>query len=693
MNENKTLTMDFFSHQEKARRHTIYLVFLFISAVIMIILCVYLAVSIAVYILRSKTNTDFSSYNPYDLKTFLYIAGATILLVSMGSFFKIILLGKGGTKVAEMLGGSLVAPDTRDPQEKKLMNVVEEMAIASGIPIPLVYVLKNEDSINAFAAGYSPTSAVVGVTKGAIEKLNRNELQGIVAHEFSHILNGDMRLNIRLIGVLHGILLIGITGRVLMELILRGRWRVRRSRQKKDGGGMILVILGLGLALFVIGYIGVFFGKLIKSAVSRKREFLADSSAVQFTRNPEGLAGALKKIGGLELGSRVFNPRAEEASHLFFSNALSRGFWGILLATHPALDKRIRMIDPSWNGNYWFPKLDKTLEKAPITYATEQSPMAPYDIPHQGKAGMGTCAPGSKITMGADALMKQVGILSPALIAQAGSFLSLLPPELKDSVRNNLGAKAVVFSLLLNPKPEERKKQWEYLEQTLDKESLEQVKTLHGKMGTPGSEEHLCLLDLAMPVFRMFKPEESVRFLKDIEALISADEKVSLFEYALFKILRKVLDPIISGKPDKAPIQYYAFNALMDPIMLLNSAMVHFGSKTASDKEKAFESGMERMGISKEQRRLEKRKACSWERLDQALDILRKASPFIKKRLMMGLGGCVAADGTVTIEEGALLRAIAEVLDCPMPPLGFSQGLTRIEKEKNDKLPDRDKQS
>jgi Zn-dependent protease with chaperone function len=675
MNGNKTVTMDFFAHQEKARRHTSYLVFLFVMAVIMIIFCVYLAVSIAVFILGSKTGADISNYNPYDLKTFLYIAGGTILLVSLGSLFKIASLGKGGAKVAEMLGGTLVAMDTRDPRERKLLNVVEEIAIAAGIPLPTVYVLQNEEGINAFAAGYSPASAVIGVTKGAIEKLSRDELQGIVAHEFSHILNGDMRLNIRLIGVLHGILLIGITGRVLLELILRGRWRVQRSSRKKDGGGMVLVILGLGVALFVIGYIGVFFGKLIKSAVSRKREFLADSSAVQFTRNPDGLAGALKKIGGGELGSRVYNARAEEASHLFFSNALSRGFWGGLLATHPALDKRIRMIDPAWDGNYLFFKLDKSMSEAPSGGLEEPLPM-PFEILHPGKIAYGSPSPGAKITIGPEALMKQVGILSPAMIARAGNFLSLLPRELKDSVRDPQGARAVVFSLLINTDPAANKKQWEYLDQALDPESLNRVKALYGKTGNLGSEEHLCLLDLAMPVFRLFKPEEAQRFLKDVEALIRADGKVTLFEYALSKILRKVLNPIISGKPDKAQIQYYAFNALKDSIMLLTSAMAHFGNKTEADKQKAFHSGMERMGIPGKERALEKLEACGWERLDQALDRLRQAAPIIKKRLMEGLAGCVAADGTVTIEEGALLRAFGEVLDCPIPPLGLSQTST-----------------
>ncbi|MBN1903012.1 M48 family metallopeptidase [Candidatus Sumerlaeota bacterium] len=673
MNENKGATMDFFGSQEKARRQTSYLVFLFVMAVIMIILCVYLAVSIAIFFIGAKTKMDISQYNPYDLRMFLYIAGGTILLVSLGSFFKIASLGKGGMKVAEMLGGSLVSLDTRNPDERKLLNVVEEMSIAAGIPMPLVYALRNEESVNAFAAGYSPASAVIGVTKGAIERLNRDELQGVIAHEFSHILNGDMRLNIRLIGALHGILLIGITGRVLLELVSRGRWRTRSSSRKKSGGGMVLVILGLGVALLIIGYVGVFFGKLIKAAVSRKREFLADASAVQYTRNPEGLGNALKKIGGWDLGSRLFNPRAEEASHLFFGNALGSGFFTGLFATHPSLDKRIHMIEPSWDGKYLFSKSDKTREKAPLTHTTEQRPMAPFETPYRGKLGKGTIAPGATITMSPDFLMKQVGVLNPMLIAQAGSLLSLLPPELKDSVKNAPGARAVVFALLLNSDPVLGKKQWECLENALDPDSLNQVNPLREKAGTLGLEERLSLLDLATPVFRRFLPEEAEKFLRHVDILIHADDKVSLFEYALTKILRKVLNPIVSGKPDKALIQYYSFNALMEPITLLTSTLAQFGNKTVEEKQKAFDSGMDSMGVPQEKRILEKQEKCAWERLDKALDQLRQAAPIIKKRLMEGLAGCVAADGTITPEEGALLRAIAEVLDCPIPPLTLSR--------------------
>src|SRR5690606_28971990 len=251
---------------------------------------------------------------------------------------------QGGSVVAGLLGGLPVNPATDDPDERRLVNVVEEMAIASGVPVPAIYVLPGEESINAFAAGYGVHDAAVAVTRGALKHLTRDELQGVIAHEFSHILNGDMRLNIRLIGLLHGLLLLALIGRVLLRSGGRSR-----GRRKEKGGSVQVALIGLGLVL--LGYIGVFFGKLIKAAASRQREYLADAAAVQFTRNPEGIAGALKKIGALGAGSRIVHPRAEELSHLYFASGLRSSFAG-LFATHPPLVERIRRIDPSFSGDF-----------------------------------------------------------------------------------------------------------------------------------------------------------------------------------------------------------------------------------------------------------------------------------------------------------------------------------------------------
>src|SRR5262249_2273093 len=195
------------------------------------------------------------------------------------------------------------------PDLRKLLNVVEEMSIASGVPMPEVYLMPDEKGINAFAAGTAPDNAVIGVTEGCVRHLKRDELQGVIGHEFSHILNGDMRLNMRLIGVVFGLLCIMLVGRVMLDAFIRGG--SPRSSSARNANPPPIFLLAIGL--IVIGWPGAFFGRLIQAAVSRQREFLADASAVQFTRNPLGLAGALKKIGGLAYGSRLDSAHAAEA--------------------------------------------------------------------------------------------------------------------------------------------------------------------------------------------------------------------------------------------------------------------------------------------------------------------------------------------------------------------------------------------
>jgi len=327
--------MDFFQAQEKARKKSGWLVFFYFVAIAAIALTIY-AVIVGAYVLTEE------KYHPgYWHPELLGITSAAVLLViGSGTLFKVHSLRGGGSAVALSLGGELVSPLTPAPQYRQYVNIVEEMAIASGIPMPAVFVLP-ERGINAFAAGYTPKDAAVAVTQGALERLSRDELQGVVAHEFSHILNGDMRLNIRLISLLFGIFLLTIIGRILIRVVASSN---RSSRNSRGGGGIVLGGMAFALALIIVGGIGVFFGRIIQAAVSRQREFLADASAVQFTRNPAGIAGALKKIGALSTGSRIEHSGTDETSHMFFANAMS-GFSSNLFATHPPLLERIRAIE------------------------------------------------------------------------------------------------------------------------------------------------------------------------------------------------------------------------------------------------------------------------------------------------------------------------------------------------------------
>lgn len=338
--------MNFFKAQDIARKHTSRLIFLFALAVIcLVILTNLLFISTFAYgAVDEVTSFSTAFKNTYNRDIVIVISLGVILLISLGSIYKVVLLSKGGRAIAEMLGGKLIPQSATNTEERRLLNIVEEMSIASGIPIPQVYILE-EQSINAFAAGQSHNNAVIGVTRGSITQLSRDELQGVIAHEFSHILNGDMRLNLRLMGILYGILLIGIIGKNILDSM-----RYRSSR--KNNGGAVLII---GFGLFAIGYAGTFFGNWIKASISRQREYLADASAVQFTRDKDTIAGALKKIGGLSAGSILKMPSASEYSHAYFSDGVPH-FFNSLFSTHPPLENRIKRVDPGWDGHFVLPK-------------------------------------------------------------------------------------------------------------------------------------------------------------------------------------------------------------------------------------------------------------------------------------------------------------------------------------------------
>lgn len=330
--------MDFFEHQAKARTKTTVLVVYFVIAIVAIIASVYLASLLIFHFAQARQQPGLAppALVLWDPRLFIFVVVGTLGVVLIGSLYKTFVLSKGGSAVAESLGGRLLGAEPGDADERKLRNVVEEMAIAAGLPVPKIYVLDNDAGINAFAAGHAPGDAAIGITRGGMTLLTRDELQGVVGHEFSHLLNGDMRLNIRIMGILFGIVCLAVIGRVLLY--------------SRGGGGrgrnpMVFV----GLALIVIGALGILFGRLIQAALSRQRELLADASAVQFTRNPAGLAGALKKIGSV--GSKIDSAHAVEASHMFFENGLGKPFFG-MMATHPPLEQRIRAIDPAWDGKF-----------------------------------------------------------------------------------------------------------------------------------------------------------------------------------------------------------------------------------------------------------------------------------------------------------------------------------------------------
>ena len=477
--------MDFFQHQESARRKTGLLVFYFIVAVVLIVLLVYGIVVGAIVLSGSRgTPGGASVRSVWDPGLFGGVALLTLALIGGGSAYRIASLASGGHNVAEMMGGRPLAPQTTDPDERKIKNVVEEMAIASGTPVPPVYLLEKEDGINAFAAGWGPGDAVIGVTRGCIRNLTRDELQGVIAHEFSHILNGDMRLNIRLIGVLYGILLISITGWIIFRSTAgAGRLDDRRDGERRGANPWPFV----GLALYILGYVGVLFGNLIKAAVSRQREYLADASAVQFTRNPDGIVGALKKIGALAEGSRIAAPEAQEASHLFFGDGIGH-FLGFL-ATHPPLVDRIRRLDPSFDGDFSKVRLITTEPAEPA--ARSGAVLAPQVRPGRGVFAFNPAQ-----------VVDRVGTVEPQQLAYASALLTSLPDSLKSLAYDIFGAEAIVLALLVDHQNEAvRAAQLDRLARHVEPALRREVENILPLVHRLTPELRLPLVSIAVPAF------------------------------------------------------------------------------------------------------------------------------------------------------------------------------------------------
>jgi len=631
--------MDFFESQADAKRKTTLLTLYFVLAVAFIICGVYVAVLLALYWAGEVIHTLWIP------SLFYSVAVGVVTVVAIGSLYKIIVLSQGGTKVAEMMGARPVLPNTTDLDERKLLNVVEEMAIASGVPVPRVYVMPEEMKINAFAAGLNQGDSVVAVTRGSIEQLSREELQGVVAHEFSHILNGDMRLNLRLIGLINGILVIAMIGRAIIRGLSSGR---SRSSGKKGGGGMPVLVLGL--LLLLVGYIGMFFGKLIKSAVSRQREFLADASAVQFTRNPLGILGALKKIAGLEDGSKIQAVRAEEASHLFFGNGVKESFLRVL-STHPPIEERIRRIDP-------------TMKVLPAARRADQ-----MEADALSAAGFWA---GERVELSPEQVVSSVGSPGPEHIIYAERLLADLPSLVTEAAREPFGARALVYGFLLSRGEGSRSAQLESLKEHANPAVLRELKILMPVLDTVGQGYRLPLMDMTVPVLKSLSAEQYRRFRQNVKRLVEADREISLFEFALQYVLLRPLETQFERRKPPA-VKYKVLDQIQVEAMELLSVLAWEGCTESIQAEEAFRKGVGALGDGKVRMSLLPREKCSLKMLEVSLGRLAEASFQIRKALLKACELCIGVDGRVSLQEAELLRAVASSLDCPVPPIFPSQ--------------------
>jgi Zn-dependent protease with chaperone function len=639
--------MDFFESQDVARRRTGRLVALFALAVLALMAMAYLVV--ALVLVANASREGGGPVSVWDPRLLVFVGLGTILVVGGGCLYKLHQLRGGGAAVAEHLGGRPLHGGHCDARGRVLLNVVEEMAIASGVPAPAVYLLPDEAGINAFAAGYTPDDAVIGVTRGTLDHLSRDQLQGVIAHEYSHILNGDMRLNLRLIGVLHGILVIGLLGQTVLRSM---RFSSMRRRSGRDGGGLAAVA-AIALGLMVVGFLGMFFGNLIQAAVCRQREFLADASAVQFTRDPAGIAGALKVIGGWPQRARLRAPHAAEASHLFFGRALGFGM-GQLFATHPPLEDRIRRIDPGWDGQY--PQV--------AAAATAADPGA-----RDAGTAVGAGAAATFGLAGGEAAARRavadIGRPREAHLRYAQRLVASLPVELHRAADEPYGARALVCALLAAPQSV-RRQVLARLEGTADPALVRETHRLLPLVETLDARQRLPLLDLALPALRSLSASQWTAFRPVVEALIQADETVDLFEWSL----RRVLHRHVARQHGRAapPRTLRLTRAQRDErAAVLLSALARAGQRDAASAARAVAAGAAALGAAGIT--LLPSEACDVAALDRALEDLGHLAPLSRRAVVAACAACVCADRQVTATEAEVLRAVCDGLHAPVPPL------------------------
>jgi len=640
--------MNFFGYQAQARKNTAILVALFALAVVLVTVAVYFAVVFGVAIgqvFAMDSRSGFTGFSPEQLwsrELFLWCSAITLAVILGGSAWRIRSLAEGGgAAVARMLGGSRLPAASREPLNRRLLNVVEEMAIASGLPVPPVFLLQ-QPGINAFAAGFTPSDAVIGITQGAVELLNRDQLQGVIAHEFSHILNGDSAMKMRMMGLLYGITLVSDTGIALLTM----KRSVRYSRDRGTHPALIVI----GLLLFVVGTVGLVAADLIKRAVSRQREFLADASAVQFTRNPTGIAGALKVIGGYKEGSTVNHAAVGQASHFFFGNALKSWYAKDWWATHPPLEERIRRIEPGFRGRF---------EKVNFqSRALENSAAAAAEL---------LVAPGDQVAVSSispDALMARFGTPNAASMHEASALVARIPPRLRDYAHDPYTARATVYALLLNNDSGKRKVQMQVLEKAADpavfRETLE-IQPLTAKLP---AELHLPLAEMVLPALKELSPQQFSAFNRAVTVVIKADNTVSLFEFALYRmVIRRLKGEFSKSAP--LPVKYSQMPALLPyaAVVLALLARTGQGDRAAS----VFAESMAMLDAGSYA--MPDRRDSRLSRFDKALTELSMAAPQLKEDILKAAVNCVVSNGVISVKEGELLRVIADGLDCPLPPL------------------------
>ena len=672
------MAMDFFESQDAARRRTGTLVLIFALAVLGIVALVYLVVAAAVHAFLAEDPWRPGAWSASVLwqpRVLAIASTATILLIGGATAYKLWKLRGGGRVIAAELGGRPLDLDEAEGDEQKLLNVVEEMAIASGAPVPPVYIFDREKGINAFAAGYDLDDAVIGVTRGAIEKLDRDQLQGVIAHEFSHILNGDMRINLRMIGIIHGVLAVSLAGKV----VLYGGLPTADHDRDRDRDGFSPPLLAAGIALIVVGSLGALASKLIKAALSRQREFLADAAAVQFTRNPDGIAGALRAIAGMDNGARLRTSMAEEASHMFFGEGVGRvrkagpmerahtPSWVLgterwisgWFSTHPPLTERIERIENRALS-------DAERESAAAIRAGSGEETAGVSGLAAG-AGGDAAAADTAAAAAETSPVEAIGNPSKAHLARARSLAEGLPASVKQAVRRPEGARAALYALLLEADESLADKQIAHVRKHDGDDAAERLSAIRGDVASVDPAARLPLVDLALPALKRAPAETIAVFRKVLTDLARADRRIDPFEWTLHQIaLQHLGGGEESEAADRARSRAGA-PELDEAARVVLTTLALVGAEDAQSAAAAFAAGAAAYGNAS--LAMADRDACGLTALARALRAWRPRPARERKRLLSGACACIARDEAVTLREGELLRAVADALGCPMPPI------------------------
>lgn len=593
---------DFFERQEKARRATRRLVFWFAFGLAGTAAAVYFLV---IFALKASGCYDASSASLWDPKTAACVFAGTLMVVGGASLVKSREFGSSaGADVARQLGGREVSPDASRPDERRLINVVQEMSLASGVPVPRIFILENERGINAFAAGTSADRAAVAVSRGALDKLSRDELQAVVGHEFSHILNGDMQLNIRLVGWIFGLIVISLLGQILLRA---GAFSPRtRSRDGKNAAALVLLI---GVGLLAIGFISQIFAQIIQAAISRHRERLADASATQFTRNPKALANALSRIGGDAAGSRISSPRAGEFAHLFFASGVNA-----LFATHPPLEERIRALDPSWDGEF----------------------LPPLSAPERAENA-------------------EANLSGLRNVSETNS----VPPFLAEMTRNADDAKTLICLLMMTNSPERNVEQAKILLEREKSAVFKKMEHLWERMRNFPREKRIAAVLVAAPALRELSARDRREFCETLDLLAQTDGNVSIFEFCILAAVRGLLLSESQRKLSPSDVRSEAE-------LVLNFFLR--GNKTPRSRwAQDLSAALAKQTMFPGSLRVLDDAALNFPALEAAFRKLRASPIRIREQLLFTARDVIAADGEITPEENDVLSAFAVALACPAP--------------------------